>query len=87
MLYIFKQQKEKTMRKSIDLYFKFMWNKWSYEICKDIFEDLADHIWEKWLNIKDDYDYIAAPAILWSHLDYECQEAICNYIITIGYKG
>ena len=78
---------EETMRKTIDLYFKFMWNRWSYGHSKGIFGDLGDHLWDKWLGIRDDYDPISAAAIFWSQIDSNCQTKICEYIKTSGYKG
>ena len=75
------------MRKTIDLYFKFMWNNWSFGWCRAIFGGRAEHLWDIWLNVKDDYDYIAAPAVYWSRIDTECQEAICKFLKTTNYQG
>lgn len=77
------------MRKSIDIFFKFMWNRWNEETCYAIFNEcyLSEHIWTKWLNIRDDNNAIAAPAILWSELDSNCQQLICDYIKSINYTG
>lgn len=76
------------MMKSVDIFFKFMWNRWTEQVCKEIFDEWkALHIWNVWLNIRDDYDATAAPAVLWAYLDSMCKNAICDYIIKIGYRG
>lgn len=90
MLYIFGTSNgtKETMRKNVDIFLKFMWNRWTEQVCNEIFETyLATHIWEKWLNIRDDYSVVTAPVILWMQLDTKCQDAICNYIIETNYKG
>ena len=60
-------------------YFMYMWNHWDYFKAIEIFgETLGQHIWEKWVNICEDYGSIGGVAILWSQLDIECQEKLAE---------
>lgn len=78
---------KETMRKTIDIFFKFMWNEWDEDICIKIFGWRAEHLWVKWTNKVDDYGFFAAPAVYWGDIDSGAQEAICDYITSIDYKG
>ena len=69
----------KEAYKYIDAYMKFMYNQWDHDMCISIFgEMLGDHIWGKWLAVRE-YDGVdAAITNIWGKLDYGCLEKILD---------
>ena len=47
----------------------YMWNKWSMDECKKIFENVSDHIWNKWCRYCDEVGATAAPSLMIRDLD------------------
>ena len=78
---------EETMRKTIDIFFKFMWNEWNEDICTRIFGWRSEGLWNVWVNTANEHGPIAAVAVYWALLDSGCKNEICNYIEEIDYKG
>ncbi len=75
------------MRKTIDTFFKFMWNVWDEEICNKIFGSKGKQIWYRWIVILGECQFEAAPALFWAEVDAKTTQAICDYIESTGYKG
>ena len=68
-----------THKQSINNYLMYMWNHWDYKTCIEIFDKiLGQHIWEKWINICEDYGSTGGVAVLWSKLDGECQQKLAT---------
>ena len=63
----------------IDAYMKFMYNLWTEPMCHSMFGDqLGGHIWNKWMNFREDQGIEAAIFNMWFALDHECIDKITN---------
>ena len=56
----------------------YMWNKWSKEECETVFGDLADHIWDKWVDYCSETNSTTAPALLVRDLDEDNLDKLIN---------
>lgn len=57
----------------INAYLKFMYNQWTEQMCKAIFgAQLSDHIWNKWVQFREDQGIEAAIFNMWFALDRKC---------------
>lgn len=65
--------------KVLDCYFKFMWNRWSREVCKKVFPSyIEQHLWGKWVLDCEVAGATGAAAVFYSDLDKECRDMIAE---------
>ncbi len=70
---------------AINQYLMFMWNRWDHiqisRFCSKMgFEDIEDHLTQKWVNCVESAGYVGAPAMFWSELSENIQKALLEFI-------
>lgn len=70
------------LRETVDRYNKYIWNADIWDEFREIFPPhLAEHMIRKFEDICELYGRDAAPAILWSQIDENCQARIMERAI------